>query len=129
MSNERTIDVDGDTVTITPWASDAGSGWDVYGPSRGHVGTIYSYGPRVPGQARTQIGRKQHKGSIEELAALIYRHNSPREAGYPKPGSVAALASGCTCPRIANRMGAGNDGRYFLAPDCGIHGRQLACTA
>jgi len=123
---ERTLKIDGDTVRVASWASDASSGWDVFGPTGSHVGTIYSYGRG--GMARTQIGKRQHKGGIDELAALIYRTNSPRDAGYPKPGSVAALASGCTCPRIANRMGAGNDGRYFLAPDCGIHGEALRCA-
>ncbi len=126
---ERTLEIDGDTVRIASWASDAGSGWDVYGPNGAHVGTIYSDGFGRPGRGRVQLGRKQIRGTIDDLAATVYRANSPREACAPKPGSVAALASGCTCPRLANRMGAGNDGRYFIAPDCGIHGKALACTA
>jgi hypothetical protein len=122
--NERMIEVEGYMLRIVPWASRARSGYDVLRDGV-QVGTMYSDGD---GRACTQIGR-HIRGSIEDVAIAIHRRTLPAEAGYPKPGTAAAAANGCTCPRLANRFGVGNEGRFFLDPECNIHGSALRCTA
>lgn len=44
----------------------------------------------------------------------------------PAPGSAAAIAQGCLCPRMDNHHGAGFEygGRpcYWIRADCPLHG-------
>lgn len=51
---------------------------------------------------------------------------SHREA--PNPGSDAAVAAGCTCPRMDNARGrgamgtSGDDAVFWKAAECPLHG-------
>ena len=40
----------------------------------------------------------------------------------PNPGSDAALALGCTCPVLDNAHGRHDDGLFWIAADCPVHG-------
>lgn len=48
------------------------------------------------------------------------------EPTLPKPGSDAAVAKGCTCPRMDNRNGEGiGDGMFWLSPTCPMHSKPI----
>jgi hypothetical protein len=38
------------------------------------------------------------------------------------PGSAEAIAKGCTCPIIDNAHGSGQEGKFWIAQGCPIHG-------
>jgi hypothetical protein len=39
----------------------------------------------------------------------------------PNPGSDAAIARGCTCPRMDNGHGRGINGLFWRSLDCPVH--------
>lgn len=131
-TGQREIEVDGTTLTVSPYGGITATGFDVFAPEIGHCGQVF-YDNHYPDRSmahRVIVGRAHRRGTFDEMVALVYRRARTYHAPAPKPGSVAALASGCNCPRVANRLGAGADehGRFFINPDCPIHAEVLRCA-
>lgn len=48
-------------------------------------------------------------------------HGKLSRKNKPNPGSIEALDMGCSCPRMDNNFGEGNNGEFWISANCHLH--------